>query len=74
MHFHVHLTGGSHARLDMPQILAEICGDGKDGEAGGGGQGDDTWCYISGPNGFLDAAERACRQVHGLTTFAARWD
>ena len=39
-----------------------------------GGQGRDSWCYISGPNGFIDAAERACRQVPGLTTFAARWD
>lgn len=60
--FQTHLTGGSRARLDIPKTLLENIGE----------SGRDCWCYISGSNGFIDSAERACRQVSHLTTFAAR--
>ncbi|KAF2763288.1 hypothetical protein EJ05DRAFT_33023 [Pseudovirgaria hyperparasitica] len=33
-----------------------------------------TWVYISGPGGFIDAAEAECRKIDGLDWFAARWD
>lgn len=59
----------------MSQLLTDVCREDKEQRRGGEeAEGDDAWCYISGPNGFIDAAERACRQVRGLTSFAARWD
>ena len=60
----MHKTGGARPRLDMAKVLGEICGD----------EGGDSWCYISGPNGFLSAAEQACSKTEGLAWFAASWD
>ncbi|MCJ1310719.1 hypothetical protein MMC25_004385 [Agyrium rufum] len=59
-----HKTGGTQPRPDMSRILKEVCG-----ESGG-----TTWCYLSGPSGFISAAEQACGQIEGLSWFAARWD
>nr|POE92359.1 ferric reduction oxidase 2 [Quercus suber] len=53
LEFRVQKTGKGRPRLDMTKTLKEICGD----------HGDDTWCYISGPNGFITAAEQACSKV-----------
>ena len=60
----IHKTGGGLPRLDMNQALPEILGE----------EGGSSWCYISGPGGFISAAEQACGKVKGLTWFAARWD
>lgn len=64
LEFRVHKTGGGRPRLDTRKTLAEICK----------GEAQDTWCYISGPGGFIAGAEQACSDVKGLTYFAARWD
>ena len=61
----MHKTAPGQARLDMSQALEEICG--HEG-------GVDSWCYISGPNGFIKSAEEACGKVKELQWFAARWD
>ena len=58
-----HLTGQGHARLDMEKAVSEICG-----ADGGGG----TWCYLSGPNAFIEVGEKACRKV-GVEYYGARW-
>lgn len=64
LEFRVHKTGGGRPRLDTRQALQEICGS----------EAQDTWCYISGPGGFIAGAEQACNDIKGLTYFAARWD
>lgn len=58
-----HLTGKGHDRLDAKQVISEICKD----EPGG-----KTWVYISGPNPFIEASEKACREL-GVSFFGARW-
>ena len=63
LEFRAHKTGGGRPRLNTGQALTEICGQGRD-----------SWCYISGPNGFISAAERSCQKIKHLTWFAARWD
>ncbi|KAK4623711.1 hypothetical protein CLAFUW4_05501 [Fulvia fulva] len=56
-------TGPGRPRLDVKAALARICSD----------DSSSAWCYISGPNGFISAAEKSCQTVEGLTWFAARW-
>lgn len=36
----------------------------------------DMWVYISGPNPFIAAGEKACkaRQGRGVEWYGARWD
>ena len=58
-----HLTGQGHGRLNMEKAISEICG------ADGGGK---TWCYLSGPNAFIETGEKACRKV-GVEYYGARW-
>lgn len=60
----VHKTGNGLPRLDMDKALSSIVG--QDGQS--------SWCYISGPGGFISSAERACDRVEGMSWFAARWD
>ena len=64
LEFRVHKTGGAQPRPNMSEALMGICGD----------KGRDCWCYISGPNGFISAAEQSCSQIKSLNWFAARWD
>ncbi|EME45225.1 hypothetical protein DOTSEDRAFT_79293 [Dothistroma septosporum NZE10] len=59
----VHKTGTGRPRPDITAALKQICAD----------DGKSSWCYISGPNGFISAAEKSCQTVKGLTWFAARW-
>ncbi|SMY21351.1 unnamed protein product [Zymoseptoria tritici ST99CH_1A5] len=63
LEFKVHKTGKGLPRLDVRTALVDICGE----------KTSSAWCYISGPNAFISAAERACNQVGGLEMFAARW-
>lgn len=58
-----HLTGKGHDRLDAKGAIGEICKD----EPGG-----KTWVYISGPNPFIEAGEKACRELN-VAFFGARW-
>ena len=58
-----HLTGLGHDRLDAGKTISEICSS---------AQGDTTWVYISGPNPFIEAGEKACRRLD-LPYFGARW-
>ncbi|USW58985.1 Putative ferric reductase transmembrane component-like domain-containing protein [Septoria linicola] len=60
----VHKTGNGLPRLDMDKALSDIVE--QDGKS--------SWCYISGPGGFISSAERACEKVQGMSWFAARWD
>jgi hypothetical protein len=48
----------------MRKTLVEICGE----------ETASAWCYVSGPNAFISAAEQACGEIRGLEMFAARWD
>ena len=63
LEFRIYKTDSTRPRLDMRKELRQICGD----------DGRDSWCYISGPDGFISAAEQACSHVNGLTWFAAKW-
>ena len=63
----------------MEKAIREICaadgGGGKEGgrtDGGGGADGGRTWCYLSGPNAFIEGGERACRRV-GVEYYGARW-
>ncbi len=58
-----HLTGKGHDRLDAREAIGEICKDEPDGR---------TWVYISGPNPFIEAGEKACRELN-VEFFGARW-
>lgn len=62
--FRSHLTGKGHERLDPKKAISEICT--KDGAMA------KTWVYISGPNPFIEAGEKACRDL-GVAFFGARW-
>lgn len=53
----IHKTGQGKSRPDLQGILLEYCGS----------KGDDSWCYVCGPPGFVASAERACMKVKGLT-------
>jgi len=57
-----HLTGKGHDRLDAQATIGEICREDPGGK---------TWVYISGPNPFIEAGEKACREV-GVAFFGAR--
>lgn len=58
-----HLTGGGRQRLDPKEAIDEI----HAAEPGGS-----MWVYVSGPNSFVQAGEKACRGV-GVDFFGARW-
>lgn len=60
-----HLTGKGHERLDAREAVREICGE-------DGPPPSRTWVYISGPNAFIEAGERVCREA-GVGFFGARW-
>nr|POE63036.1 ferric reduction oxidase 4 [Quercus suber] len=64
LEYRIQKTGEGRSRLDIGKTLNEVCGP----------FGSETWCYISGPNGFITAAEQACNRIVGLTWFSARWD
>ena len=53
----------------MEKAISEICAAEGGGDGGGGGR---TWCYLSGPNAFIEGGERACRRV-GVEYYGARW-
>lgn len=55
------LTGKGRVRVNMEETIGSIT------EKGGR-----TWVYISGPNPFIEAGEKACRQF-GVDFFGARW-
>ncbi|MCJ1371147.1 hypothetical protein MMC20_002362, partial [Loxospora ochrophaea] len=59
-----HLTGEGRSRLDMVETLQSIHKD----DSGS------LWVYLSGPNRFIEAGEKACRALAGVDWFAARWD
>ena len=58
-----HLTGKGRDRLDAGKTIAEICSPGLPSM---------TWVYLSGPNPFIEAGEKACRAA-GVAYFGARW-
>lgn len=55
------LTGKGRGRLNMDETIDSIK------EKGGR-----TWVYLSGPNPFIEAGEKACRRS-GVDFFGARW-
>lgn len=55
------LTGKGRDRINMEETIGSIM------ENGGR-----TWVYISGPNPFIEAGEKACR-TSGVDFFGARW-
>ena len=55
------LTGKGRDRINMEETIGSIT------ESGGR-----TWVYISGPNPFIEAGEKACRRF-GVDFFGARW-
>lgn len=59
-----HLTGKGRTRLDAKKTISEICTNDDAGAR--------TWVYISGPNPFIEAGEKACRDL-GVAFFGARW-
>ena len=50
-----YLTGPGRPRLDLGQKLAEIREE--------AGLRESTWVYLSGPDGFIAAGERACKEA-----------
>jgi len=59
----IQLTGKGRPRMDVNETLTEICAE----------KPTSTWVYISGPDAFISAAEKACREIAGLDYFGARW-
>ena len=59
-----HLTGKGRDRLDARQTISELCSS----EPATGR----TWVYISGPNPFIEAGEKACRALN-VSYYGARW-
>lgn len=55
------LTGKGRSRMNMEETIGGIKVNGSR-----------TWVYISGPNPFIEAGERACRRS-GVDFFGARW-
>ena len=55
------LTGKGRDRMKMEESINSIT------ENGGR-----TWVYLSGPNMFIEAGEKACRRS-GVDFFGARW-
>ena len=55
------LTGAGRDRVNMGETIDSVKKN--------GGR---TWVYISGPNAFIEAGERACRRS-GVDFFGARW-
>jgi hypothetical protein len=53
----IYRTGGGAPRPDLDNIVRETCG----------GRGRDCWAYICGPEAYVETAERACKQIEGLT-------
>jgi hypothetical protein len=64
LEFRTHLTGQGRQRLDIKALLAEESN----------GADDNAWVYISGPNRFILAAEKACKATPGIAYYGARWD
>lgn len=68
----IHKTGNNRPRLDIAQTLASIRADG-DAKVE-----DSVWVYISGPNKFIEAGEKACKAAAagggGIGWYGARWD
>lgn len=58
-----HLTGKGHERLDARRTINDISGTQSD---------ERVWVYLSGPNPFIEAGEKACR-ASGVDFFGARW-
>lgn len=58
-----HLTGNGRQRLDAKEAITDIC-ENQPSEK--------TWVYISGPNPFIEAGEKVCREL-GVGYFGARW-
>ena len=54
-------TGKGHSRINMDETIDSI-------KANGG----KTWVYISGPNSFIEAGEKASRRS-GVDFYGARW-
>ncbi|KAI9881083.1 MAG: hypothetical protein M1830_008241 [Pleopsidium flavum] len=61
----IHLTGGDRPRLDIEQTLGSICGESTKSS---------VWVYLSGPNRFIEAGEKACKAAPGVDWYGARWD
>ena len=57
------LTGQGRTRLDPSVTIHAICGSEPNQK---------VWVYISGPNAFIEAGEKACRAL-GVDYFGARW-
>lgn len=86
---HVHLSGKGKPRLDAYSCLKEIVLHDMVAKRQTGAEkltnhdkmitdeelnGEGVWVYISGPNGFIDTAEMACKKIDGLQYYGARWD
>ena len=55
------VTGEGRGRIDMEETIDSIKENGAR-----------TWVYISGPNSFIEAGEKACRRSD-VDFFGARW-
>ena len=65
-----YLTGPNRTRVNLTQVLTEIC-------VKGSREGERSWVYISGPNKYIDSAKQACKEVMQQTElefYAASWD
>ncbi|MCJ1249789.1 hypothetical protein MMC30_007015 [Trapelia coarctata] len=62
---HVNLTGKDRPRLNIEESLATIRGQ-PDASS--------IWVYLSGPNAFIEAGEKACKAAPGVEWYGARWD
>ena len=58
-----HLTGNGRQRLDAKEAITNVS-ENRPSES--------TWVYISGPNPFIEAGEKVCREL-GVAYFGARW-
>lgn len=59
------LTGEGRARLNINKALKEV----REAEPAGR-----TWVYISGPNAFIEAGKKACKDAGDMEFYAASWD
>ena len=58
------LTGEGRKRVDLKEVVRGCV---REGER--------TWCYVSGPGGFLEGGKEACKGVgKGVEVYAAKWD
>jgi hypothetical protein len=61
----VNLTGKDRPRLNIEERLNSIGAEPDTGP---------IWVYLSGPNAFIEAGEKACKAAPGVDWYGARWN